>query len=87
MLRSITSSFNLVKGKSRLSPVANLVVLDEYVWIRPSKETISTYDEIETSEMIITAQELSVCIRGLSNEYSRFSYFASFYFPSGEIAK
>ena len=51
---------------------AELNVLDEYVWIRPSKETISTYDEIETSEAIITAQEISVYIRGLLNEYSRF---------------
>ncbi len=49
-----------------------LNVLDEYIWIRPSKETASTYDEIETSEVLITAQELSVYIRGLLNEYSRF---------------
>ena len=48
-----------------------LNVLEEYIWIRPSKETISTYDEIETSETIITAQEISVYIRGLLNEYSR----------------
>ena len=45
--------------------------LVEYVWIRPSKETVTTYDEIETSETFITAQELSVYIRGLLNEYSR----------------
>ncbi|MGN1040221.1 MAG: hypothetical protein ACI4QL_02220 [Candidatus Fimimonas sp.] len=48
-----------------------LNVLDEYIWIRPSKETISTYDEIETSETLITAQEIPVYIRGLLNEYSR----------------
>lgn len=48
-----------------------LNVLDEYIWIRPSKETIATYDEIETSETIITAQEIPVYIRGLLNEYSR----------------
>ena len=48
-----------------------LNVLDEYIWIRPSKETMSTYDEIETSETLITAQEISVYIRGLLNEYSR----------------
>ena len=45
--------------------------LDEYIWIRPSKESISTYDEIQTSETYITAQEVSVYIRGLLNEYSR----------------
>ena len=48
-----------------------LNVLDEYIWIRPSKETMTTFDEIETSETIITAQEISVYIRGLLNEYSR----------------
>lgn len=48
-----------------------LNVLDEYIWIRPSKETIAAYDEIETSETLITAQEVPVYIRGLLNEYSR----------------
>jgi len=48
-----------------------LNVLDEYIWIRPSKETMTTYDEIETSETLITAQEIPVYIRGLLNEYSR----------------
>lgn len=48
-----------------------LNVLDEYVWIRPSKETMITYDEIQTSETHITAQEIPVYIRGLLNEYSR----------------
>ena len=50
---------------------AELNVLDEYIWIRPSKETMATYDEIETSETLITAQDVSVYIRGLLNEYSR----------------
>lgn len=49
-----------------------LNILDEYIWIRPSKEHMPTYDEIETSETHITAQDLSVYIRGLLNEYSRF---------------
>ena len=49
-----------------------LNVLDEYLWIRPSKETMYVYDEIETSEALITAQEVPVYIRGLLNEYSRF---------------
>lgn len=48
-----------------------LNVLDEYIWIRPSKETMTTYEEIETSETLITAQEIPVYIRGLLNEYSR----------------
>lgn len=48
-----------------------LNILDEYIWIRPSKEVMSTYDEIETSETLITAQEIPVYIRGLLNEYSR----------------
>ncbi len=46
--------------------------LDEYLWIRPSKETAIVYDEIQTSETLITAQETPVYIRGLLNEYSRF---------------
>ncbi len=50
---------------------AELNVLDEYVWIRPSKDIKHVYDEIETSEIIITAQEITVYIRGLLNEYSR----------------
>lgn len=51
---------------------AELNLLSEYIWIRPSKETYITYDEIQTSETRITAQEISVYIRGLLNEYSRF---------------
>lgn len=50
---------------------AQLNCLEEYIWIRPSKETMVTYDEIQTSETYITAQEVSVYIRGLLNEYSR----------------
>lgn len=68
---SIFDAVNTVIDKVYFSD-AELNVLDEYVWIRPSKETMSTYDEIETSETVITAQELSVYIRGLLNEYSRF---------------
>ena len=48
----------------------DLETLEESIWIRPSKENISVFDEIETSEILITAQELSVYIRGLLNEYS-----------------
>lgn len=45
--------------------------LEEYIWIRPSKEAMATFDEIQSSEIFITAQEISVYIRGLLNEYSR----------------
>ncbi len=48
-----------------------LNVLDEYIWIRPTKNVITTYDEIKTSETLITAQETPVYIRGLLNEYTR----------------
>lgn len=48
-----------------------LNTLDEYIWIRPNKDTIATFDEIETSETIITAQEIPVYIRGILNEYAR----------------
>lgn len=67
---SIYNAVNTVIDKVYFSD-AELNVLDEYIWIRPSKETMSVYDEIETSETIITAQEISVYIRGLLNEYSR----------------
>ena len=68
---SIYNAVNTVIDKVYFND-AELNVLDEYVWIRPSKETMATYDEIETSETRITAQDLSVYIRGLLNEYSRF---------------
>ena len=48
-----------------------LNILEEYIWIRPSKESKITYDEIEESETFITAQEITVYIRSLLNEYSR----------------
>lgn len=51
---------------------AELNLLEEYIWIRPSKENMITYDEIQASEIHITAQEISVYIRGLLNEYARF---------------
>lgn len=67
---SIYNAVNTVIDKVYFSD-AELNVLDEYVWIRPSKETMATYDEIERSETKITAQDTSVYIRGLLNEYSR----------------
>lgn len=68
---NIYNAVNTVIDKVYFSDV-ELNILDEYIWIRPSKETKYVYDEIETSETFITAQELSVYIRGLLNEYSRF---------------
>jgi len=67
---NIYNAVNTVIDKVYFSD-AELNVLDEYIWIRPAKETMATYDEIETSETLITAQDLSVYIRGLLNEYSR----------------
>lgn len=68
---SIYNAVNTVIDKVYFND-AELNVLDEYVWIRPSKDIMYVYDEIETSETLITAQDLSVYIRGLLNEYSRF---------------
>ena len=68
---SIYDAVNTVIDKVYFSD-AELNILDEYLWIRPSKETSAVYDEIRTSETFITAQEMSVYIRGLLNEYSRF---------------
>ena len=67
---SIYNAVNTVIDRVYFNDV-ELKDLDEYIWIRPSKETLATYDEIETSETRITAQDLSVYIRGLLNEYSR----------------
>lgn len=53
----------------------NLGELYEYIWIRPSKDNFSVFDEIETSEILITAQELSVYIRGLLNEYCMLPFY------------
>lgn len=68
---NIYNAVNMVIDKVYFND-AELNVLEEYIWIRPSKETMCVYDEIVTSETIITAQEVSVYIRGLLNEYSRF---------------
>ena len=67
---NVYSAVNTVIDKVYFND-AELNNLEEYVWIRPSKETMYVYDEIETSETHITAQEISVYIRGLLNEYSR----------------
>lgn len=49
---------------------AELNILDEYIWLRPSKFNKSIFNEIETSEAHITAQDVSVYVRALLNEYS-----------------
>jgi hypothetical protein len=41
------------------------------LWIRPSRESMVAFDEIEDSELGITALDMSSYIRGLLNEYSR----------------
>lgn len=46
--------------------------LSESIWIRPNKTSMATFEEIQNSEIYITAQEMSVYIRGLLNEYARF---------------
>ena len=44
----------------------------ETVWIRPTKENISVFDEIIESETEITGLDKSNYIRNMLNEYSRF---------------
>lgn len=78
----LTNEYNRKDGEKIYSAVNTVIdkvyfngeelnVLEEYIWIRPTKEAMPCYDEIETSEVLITAQEISVYIRGLLNEYSR----------------
>ena len=47
-----------------------LNALAETLWIRVTKDVAWVYDEIETSEVMITAQEVPVYVRGLLNEYA-----------------
>ena len=51
---------------------AELQVLDEVIWFRPSTKQNAVFDEIEVSETKITGQTTTEYIRGLLNEYSRF---------------
>lgn len=51
---------------------AELQVLDEVIWFRPSTRQNAVFDEIEESETKITGQTTTEYIRGLLNEYSRF---------------
>ena len=50
---------------------AELQVLDEVIWFRPSTKQNAVFDEIEESETRITGQTTTEYIRGLLNEYSR----------------
>ena len=47
-----------------------LYKLEEYIWIRPSKNNETLFDEMEYSECKITELDLSSYIRNLLNEYS-----------------
>ena len=46
--------------------------LEEQLWIRPNAISKTAFDEIENSEVLITAQSVTEYIRGLLNEYVRF---------------
>lgn len=48
-----------------------LDVLSEDIWIRPTKESLAAFDEIETEELDICALDMTSYIRGLLNEYAR----------------
>ena len=50
---------------------AELQILDDVIWFRPSTKQNAVFDEIEQSETKITEQTTSEYIRGLLNEYSR----------------
>lgn len=50
---------------------AELDILDETIWFRPSQKKATVFNEIEESETAITGQCTSVYIRGLLNEYCR----------------
>ena len=50
---------------------AELQILDEVIWFRPSTKQNAVFDEIEQSEAKITGQTTTEYIRGLLNEYSR----------------
>ena len=45
--------------------------ITEYIWLRPSKENETLFDEIADSETEITSTTIAFYIRDLLNEYSR----------------
>ncbi len=50
---------------------AELQLLDDVIWFRPSTKQNAVFDEIEQSETKITGQTTTEYIRGLLNEYAR----------------
>lgn len=50
---------------------AELQILDDVIWFRPSTKQNAVFDEIEQSETKITGQTTSEYMRGLLNEYAR----------------
>lgn len=70
---------------------AELQVLDEVIWFRPSIKQNAVFDEIEQSEIKITCQTVTEYIRGLLNEYSRFPQYKretiAFYFELYKFSK
>ena len=51
---------------------AELNELSEVVWIRPTKDNIAIFDEIQDSETQITGLDMSSYLRTLLNEFARF---------------
>lgn len=51
---------------------AELHKLNQVLWIRPTKETLSVFDEITENETEITGLDASSYIRNMLNEFSRF---------------
>ena len=68
---SIYECVNTIIDKVYFSD-AELQVLDEIIWFRPSVKQNAVFNEIEQSEIKITGQTITEYIRGLLNEYSRF---------------
>lgn len=49
---------------------ADISILDEEIWILPTKQAETAFDEIAESETVITAMSVTEYIRGLLNQYS-----------------
>lgn len=50
---------------------AELSILDDIVWIRPTRHAYASFEEIADAETEMTGLPLSVYIRGILNEYAR----------------
>lgn len=53
----------------------NLQTKESDLWIRPTKDKMVFFDEIEQVETDITGMNLSACIRSLLNEYAKMPQF------------